>query len=189
MKNISNNVKSLTAIGLMTAIICVLAPFSLAISGLVPISLGTLVIYFMPYILNIKESAFCCLAYIILGAAGLPVFTGFTGGVQKIAGPTGGYMLGYFFVLLCEGIAIKYGKHNKAAQALGMLSGTVFLYLFGTLWLSHLMAISFAQGLAAGVIPFIPGDLCKMALVLTCAPVICRRLQKAGLSTALSVSH
>lgn len=187
MKNVSEKIRNLTAIGMMTAIICVLAPFSLAISGLVPISLGTLVIYFIPYILNIKNSLFCCLAYIILGAAGLPVFTGFTGGMQKIAGPTGGYMLGYFFVLICEGIAIKYFSDSRTFQALGMLLGTAFLYAFGTLWLSHLMGLSFMQGLMAGVIPFIPGDLCKMVLVLIAAPVICRRLQKAGLETALSV--
>ncbi|HWP50776.1 MAG TPA: biotin transporter BioY [Clostridia bacterium] len=173
--------RELTFMGLMTAVLCVLGPLSIPLPGLVPISLGTLVIYFYPYLLGTRKAALCCLLYIALGAVGLPVFTGYTGGVPKMVGPTGGYMLGYFCIILCEGIAIKYFPNNRLIHAAGISLGTVCCYLIGTFWLAYLLGRTFAQALAAGVIPFIPGDIGKATVALLIAPVVRSRLQKAGL--------
>ncbi len=181
--------RELTFMGLMTAIMCALGPLSIPLSGLVPISLGTLVIYFYPYLLGTRRAALCCLIYILLGAVGLPVFTGYSGGLPKLLGPTGGYMLGYFFIILFEGLAIKRLPNNRFLHAAGIALGTVCCYLIGTLWLGHLLGLTFAKALAAGVIPFIPGDIGKAAAVLLIAPMLRARLQKAGLTLHLPGGH
>lgn len=174
--------RELTFMGLMTAIMCALGPLSIPLPGLVPISLGTLVIYFYPYLLGTRRAALCCLLYILLGAIGLPVFSGYSGGLPKLLGPTGGYMLGYFFIIMFEGLAIKHFSANRLIHAAGILFGTACCYLIGTLWLGHLLGLTFAKALAAGVIPFIPGDIGKAAVAIAVAPIIRARLQTAGLT-------
>ena len=174
--------RELTFMGLMTAVMCALGPLSIPLPGLVPISLGTLVIYFYPYLLGTRRAALCCLLYILLGAIGLPVFSGYTGGLQKLFGPTGGYMLGYFLIILFQGLAIRRFPNNRLVHAAGILLGTLGCYLVGTLWLGHLLGRTFVEALAAGVIPFIPGDIGKAAAALIVAPLIRARLQTAGLT-------
>lgn len=183
--------RELTFMGLMTAVMCALGPLSIPLPGLVPLSLGTLVIYFYPYLLGARRAALCCLLYILLGAVGLPVFSGYSGGLQKLFGPTGGYMLGYFLIILFQGLAIRRFPNNRLVHAAGILLGTLGCYLVGTLWLAYLMShasssapnvFPFARALGAGVIPFIPGDIAKAAVALIAAPLIRARLQTAGLT-------
>ena len=89
LTNINTDRKSkvymLTATAAMTAVICVLAPFSIPV-GPVPVSLTTLALYFSVYLLGWKMSSLSCIIYILIGMAGLPVFSGFSGGPGKLAG-------------------------------------------------------------------------------------------------------
>ena len=81
----------MTIISLMTAMICILGPITLAIPiSPVPISFVTLAIYLAVYILGMKKGAISCLLYLLIGFVGLPVFSAFTGGVGQLLGPTGG---------------------------------------------------------------------------------------------------
>lgn len=91
-------------------------------------------------------------------------------------------MLGFFLIILFEGLAIKHFPNNRLIHAAGIILGTACCYFIGTLWLSHLLGLTFAKGLAAGVIPFIPGDIGKAAAALLIAPVLRTRLQTAGLT-------
>ena len=92
-------------IGLMTAVICVLAPFSLNLPfSPVPISLGTLAIYFVISVLGMKSGTLSVVLYILLGLVGLPVFANFTGGAGKLFGPSGGYIIGYSWRLSAAGL-------------------------------------------------------------------------------------
>ena len=105
-KTTKNKTKEITLIALMAAVMCILGPISLAIPiSPVPISLGTLAIYLASYLLGMKRGTISCLIYLLIGIVGLPVFTGFTGGIGKVMGPTGGYMIGYIFLVLCTGLA------------------------------------------------------------------------------------
>ena len=173
--------RELTMIGLMSAAMCVLAPVSIPLPGLVPVSLGLLVVYFYPYLLGTKRAALSCLLYIVLGVVGLPVFSGYTSGLPKLVGPTGGYILGYFIVIFFLGEALRRFPTNRFAHAAGIALGTICLYVIGTLWLAHVTGRTFDQALAAGVIPFIPGDIAKAVAAMVVAPAICSRLRKAGL--------
>ena len=85
---------SLVVTALMAAVTCILAPLSIPI-GPVPISLTNFAIYLSLYVLDWEKGTISYLVYLLIGFAGVPVFSGFTGGVAKLAGPTGGYIIGF----------------------------------------------------------------------------------------------
>ena len=106
-----SKVYQMAACAIMSALLCVLGPNSLPI-GPIPISLTNLVIYLTVYILGAKGSVVSYLIYILLGAIGLPVFSGYQGGVGKIVGPTGGYLVGFIFIALIGGLVIEKTRAN-----------------------------------------------------------------------------
>lgn len=176
------NVKQMTLIGLMTAVICVIAPFSLNIPiSPVPISLGTMAIYFVITVLGMWRGTISVLLYILLGLVGLPVFTNFSGGVGKVLGPTGGYIVGYVFLALIFGFFVEHWKSKIVMNVIGGVLGTIVMYFFGTLWLAYLNHMSFMAALWAGVIPYIPGDIIKLAVSMGIGAQLRKRLVKAGL--------
>lgn len=178
--NMHASVRTLTIMGVMTAVICILAPVALPI-GPVPISLSTFVLYLALYILGTKRTCICCGIYLLIGMAGVPVFAGFSGGVGKLLGPTGGYLIGYLPMILIAGILIDRAVGRKAVEFLAMAAGILVCYLFGTCWLSYQAHMSFQAALFAGVIPFIAGDIIKMILVLIIGPATKIRLSRAHL--------
>lgn len=176
------SVKHLALAGLMAAIICVLAPFSVPIPvSPTPISLGTLAIYFVLTVLGLKLGTVSVVVYILLGLAGLPVFTGFTGGPGKLLGPTGGYIIGYIFMALICGVFIDKWGDKLLPSILGMLLGTAALYLFGSLWLAYQASYTLPQAFMVGTIPYIPGDLAKLALAMSLGRQVRKRLKHANL--------
>lgn len=154
---------NLTLIGLMSAILCILAPFSIAVPGtLVPISMGTFAVYLTSSVLGWKKGTLSVLIYLLLGMMGVPVFAGWTAGVQKLAGPTGGYLIGYLFIALLTGFFAERFSKKMTAYPIGMVLGTIICYFFGTLWLSIQNSIGILETLSIAVIPFLPGDLLKI---------------------------
>lgn len=176
------NTKQIALIGLMTAVICVLGPvsFPLPISP-VPISLGVLGVLLSTYLLGMKWGTVSCTIYLLIGLVGLPVFTGYSGGVGKVLGPTGGYMIGYIFLSLIAGFFIYKWPAKWWMHLAGMVLGAAVMYLFGTLWLGYLMKCSFLEALWLGTIPYIPAELVKIAITLGLGGLIRKRLMKAGL--------
>ena len=151
-----SNTYAMTMIALMTAVTCILAPLSIPI-GPVPISLTNFAIYLSLYLLDWKKGTISYFIYLLLGFAGLPVFSGFTGGVAKLAGPTGGYIVGFIPMAIIAGFVIDHCK-KRWVQLVGMIVGTV------------------SAALAVCVIPFIPADLIKMVLAMSIGPEIRKRL-------------
>ena len=163
--NNDTNIKRFVMIALMSAIISVLSPLSIVIPiSPVPISLATFAIYLTTYILGAKYGTISTLIYILLGMIGLPIFTAFTGGVAKIFGPTGGYIIGYIFLAIIAGVIIETNYDSIGVSFLGMIIGTIVLYLIGTMWLSFVAHMTFKEAILAGVAPFIPGDVVKMII-------------------------
>ena len=89
----SPQIRDLTLTALAAAILCVVSPFTLSI-GPIPLSLCTLFLYLIPYLVGWKRATVATLVYILLGTAGVPVFSNFGAGLAKVAGPTGGYIVG-----------------------------------------------------------------------------------------------
>lgn len=178
-------VYKLCLMALMTALLCVLAPMAVYV-GPVPITLATLAIYFIVYLIGTWAGAGSVCLYILLGAVGVPVFSGFSGGVGKLAGPTGGYLIGYIFMAVIGGVVIEMTKRNIWWTMLGWVAGTVVLYIFGTLWYILVMSlhenfISLSAVLGACVFPFIPGDIAKILVATFLGQEVRKNLVKAHL--------
>ena len=175
----SRKVYFMSVTALMAAVTCVLAPLSIPI-GPVPISLTNLAIYLSLYLLGWKWGSVSYLVYLLIGMVGVPVFSGFTGGVGKLAGATGGYIAGFLPMAVIAGVVIDRCR-NRGLQMAGMIAGTAVCYALGTVWFCYLMDSTPMAALGLCVFPFIPGDLVKMVLAMTVGPMIRRRLAKAGL--------
>ena len=176
--------KSMATTALMTAVICVLGPLSVVLPvSPVPIAVNPLPVYLAAYILGRKQGTISVLLYLLLGVAGLPVFSGYSGGFGKLLGPTGGYLISYIFIALICGWFTEH-FHQRAMQAAGLLLSLLVCYAFGTAWLAHLTDMTFTAALGAAVFPFIPGDILKIVIVLIIGPEIHRRLIQAGVQGA-----
>lgn len=160
--------KALTATALLAAVLCILGPISLSV-GPIPFSLGTLGVYLIAVFLPWKNALAAILVYLLLGMAGLPVFTGFSGGLVKLAGPTGGYLIGYLPCVFIISFATHKRNTEKAhfAQAAGyivsMIIGTLVLYGFGSAWYMISTGSRLLPTLLVCVVPFLPGDALKIA--------------------------
>lgn len=184
--------RRLTLCAVMAAVMCVLAPISIPI-GPVSITGGTLAIYLTVYLLGSVWGAASTLVYLLVGMVGLPVFSNYMGGINRLAGPTGGYLIGYLPMALLAGAVVEFslrkfkdqGSTGTAIalvlQFLGMVAATATLYAFGTAWYCLQAGVELQAALAACVIPFIPCDLIKMAVALVVGVPVRRGLERAGL--------
>ena len=165
------NTKQLIAAALMAALISVLAPLSIPLAGQVPVSLATLAVMLSGALIGSKAGTLSALIYLLLGFIGIPVFAGWTSGAGILFGMTGGYLFGYLPLAFVTGLFYEK-KESPLSLFLGMLAGTVILYVLGTLWFMKYTGMALAASLSACVIPFLPGDLLKMILVVILAPRI-----------------
>ena len=172
--NDKSNLRNMCLVGLMAAVTCVLAPLSIPI-GPVPISLTNLAVYLSLYLLGMRLGVFSYLVYVLLGMAGLPVFSGFTGGLGKLLGPTGGYIVGFIPMGIIGGAAVERFS-NRALHFLALSLGTAVCYALGTAWFCVVMRVGPVAALSQAVFPFIPVDLLKIALAVLIGPVIRSRI-------------
>ena len=122
-------------------------------------------------IIGLMAAVICVLGPLSITIPGTPVpisFTNlaFTGGAAKLAGPTGGYLIGFLFLALISGWFVERSDGNLWISAFGMVLGTIVTYGFGTAWLCVQMNLKFVQGLWIGVIPYLPGDAVKIVIAV-----------------------
>jgi len=130
----------------------------------VPITLQVLFVLLAGVILGERFGTLSMLLYTGAGAIGFPVFAGAVGGISVVLGPTGGYIVGFLVApLIISAIIKKIGK-GIVATSLAMLAGLFVIYLFGVVHLSVFLANGFGTAVKLGVIPFVAGDLVKIAL-------------------------
>ena len=164
---------TMTLVGVMTAVTCILGPLAVPLPiSPVPLSFTNLAVYLTLYVLGMRAGILSYLIYLLLGLAGLPVFSGFTGGPAKLAGPTGGYLIGFIFMAVVAGFFIDRFPKKYYFHIAGMILGTAVCYLFGTVWLCFQMGLSFGAGLMAGVIPYLPGDAAKIIISVIVGPAL-----------------
>lgn len=169
--------KRITTCGLVAALLCILGPLSIPI-GPVPISLTNLVIYLSAFLLCPTDTLWSFLIYFLVGLCGLPVFSGFSAGFSKIMGPTGGYLIGFFFTAILSGLSVKYFPKNKILQFVGLFIATLIAYAFGTAWYIILTATPLFTSFTVCVLPFIPGDLIKIFISVYVGNIIKNRLNR-----------
>lgn len=162
------NTKKIVTISITTALMCVLSPISIPLVGGVPISLATLVVMLVASLIG-YDSVIVVVLYIVFGLMGLPVLSGYSSGASIVFGMTGGYIFGYLLLALVTAIAYKKYE-SKSLRFVGMIIGTALLYVLGTIWFMAYTKMALVPSLMACVIPFIPGDLVKMVVVLLLEP-------------------
>ena len=173
--------QTITRVALATAVICVLGQMSINLPiSPVPISLGILGIFLAVYVNGWLYGTLSCMLYILIGFVGVPVFAGFTSGLTKLAGPTGGYIIGYIPLALIAGFFISKFEKKIPLHILGMVLGTLSCYLLGTLWLMISLKLDFSAALMAGVIPYIPADAVKMAIAVGLGIPVRSGIKKIG---------
>ena len=165
---------------LCAAIIAVLAQILIPLP-LIPITGQTLAIGLVVTILGLKHGTYAVLLYILLGAIGLPVFQGFTGGLGILFGPTGGYIIGFIPTALVIGFYLKKTRltfpHALVANILGML----VTLAFGAVWLKYLAELSWTGALFSGVIPFLIVGVIKAILAAWVGVIVRQRLEQANI--------
>ena len=158
--------KRVARAGIMTALLAVSAQVMLPL-GPVPFTLQTLVLAMVPAVLDPATSVFTVLAYVVLGAVGLPVFAGFNGGIGALAGPTGGFLWGFVLGCALAGALAKVldGRIGAYPRSLACAAVLVLVsYVCGTVQLMALMNLDLAGALAIAVIPFVVPDAVKIAV-------------------------
>ena len=157
-----NKTAEMTRMALMVAMNCVSAyiiiplPFSLS-----PIALQTMIVNLTGYVLNAKQAFMTMLVYLLVGLAGVPVFTGGSAGPGKLFGPTGGYIIGFLFtaVFLAYFRGEKYSFKRYAL--LGCVIGIPLIYVFGVVQLKLITGMGWDKAIMTGALPFIPLDIVK----------------------------
>lgn len=170
---------TMAVVALMTAVVCVLAPFSIPV-GVIPVSLATFGLYLAVWILGGKKATIVCLMYLLIGFVGLPVFSGFTGGPAKLFGPTGGYLIGYLLLTMIAGFFVDKFPGKMKYCLLGYVLGSMACYGTGTLWLAVHLKIGFEAAFVMGVLPFLPGDVIKISLALWLGQIVRHAVIRAG---------
>ena len=171
--------KQMVLIALMTAVTCVLGPLSIPLPfSPVRISLTNFAIFLAIFVLGMKSGTISFIIYLLLGAVGVPVFSSFRGGFQVLAGPTGGYLIGFIFLALIMGFALDHFDRKLVPTIIGMIIGMAVCYAFGTVWLAKLLSLSFKEGLMMGVIPYLPGDAAKIIIAAIVGPKLYGATQK-----------
>ncbi len=168
-----NKTSEMTKMALMVAMNCVSAyiiiplPFSLS-----PIALQTMIVNLTGYVLNVKQAFMTMLVYLLVGLAGVPVFTGGSAGPGKLFGPTGGYLFGF----LLTAVFLAYFKGEKYSfrryALLGCIIGIPLIYLPGVIQLKLLTGMPWDKAIMTGALPFIPLDIVKcLAAAVIAGPI------------------
>ncbi len=145
--------------------ICAVCAF-ISIPAPVPFTLQTLGIFLAAFLLGKRNGTLSVLCYLLLGAVGVPVFSGFRGGLSALLGPTGGFI--FSFPLLCFISAFFFEKfEGKTVKLLGGIIGLCVSYIIGIVWFvwvapSGNMASGFTSAFVAFVLPYIIPDLIKL---------------------------
>ena len=179
MKNQKITTYQMAVTAVMAAVLCVLGPLTVPI-GAIPISLANFVICLTAWLLGPKFGTLSVAVYLCIGLIGVPVFSGYGAGLAKIAGPTGGYLVGYLLLALIGGLFIEKSNGNLVVSGIGLVLGDAACYVLGTAWFVFQMQCELGYALSVCVYPFIALDLAKIVVSCVVGALLRKRLVQAG---------
>lgn len=163
--NTLSHVVGIVWVALLVALICVggmvTVPF-----GPVPFTLQGLFIALAALVLGPSRGAIAVALYIVLGAAGLPVFAGGSSGIGILLGPTGGYFVGYLLLALILGAGGGAEPGPLWRTIILALVAEALLFTCGVIWLMRVLDFDLAKGIAVGMLPFLLPDAIKLAAAI-----------------------
>lgn len=156
-------------IGIFTVLIAICSWISIPMQ--IPFTLQTFAIFLAVAVLGGRRGTLSVVVYVLLGAIGVPVFAGFTGGFGIIMNNTGGYIVGFIFTALAMWLMESLFGRKLWVQAISMILGLFICYAFGTVWfmlvyMRNTGAVGLMTVLGWCVIPFIIPDAIKIVLAL-----------------------
>ncbi len=180
--------KEMTLVSMFTGLTAIGAFISIPL-GEVPITLQTLFVILSGLILGPKLGTLSQIIYIILGLVGVPIFAGFSGGLQTVMKPSFGFIIGFIFAAYIVG-KIAHSENGASTKNIWIASlvGSIVIYLFGLPYMYYMLNIVMAKGLSfdaimkMGCLLFLPGDLLKFIVASIVAIKTIPILNKAGLS-------
>ncbi len=146
----------------------------------VPIVLSNFFALLAGLVLGPRLGAASQVVYVLLGAVGVPVFAGPSGGLQVLLGPTGGYLFGFVFAAAAAG-ALRGSRPDARRAMVAAAVGAVLIYVAGVLWLAFPIGMGLTRAVAVGVLqPFLVGDAVKVVIAGLAAPALLRSLGAQG---------
>ena len=144
----------------------------------VPVTMQTFVVLVIGMAYGWRLGGATVLFYLAQGAMGIPVFAK-GGGLAYFAGPTGGYLLGFLTAAMLMGWLAEQGWSKSPLKTVAAMTlGTATIFVFGVGWLAYLLG--FEKAIAAGLAPFMLGEICKIAIATVFLPTCWRALKKFG---------
>lgn len=166
--------RRMTRCALFGALLCLISPICIPI-GPIPISLAVFAVMLIAQVLPRYEALTVVCLYLVLGALGLPVFAGFSGGVGALLGATGGFIFSYPLLALCAGV---HPGRKGMGVYLGCTLGVLVSYLCGLLWYCYVASPGSLQAaLVACILPFLPIDALKIVLAVWFSKMIKARIK------------
>lgn len=166
----------LVMIALFAAATAILSQIAIPMPSQVPATLQTFAVALCGYCLGAKKGTAAILVYILLGAVGIPVFTGFKGGVACLASFTGGFIYGFLPFAFLSGIS----SGKKAIKILLGISGLAVLHFFGVLHYSLLTSNGFIESFLLVSAPYLLKDLISVILAYFASLAIIKATSKAS---------
>ena len=172
------SVKDMALCAMFAALMAICAWISLHVME-ISFTLQLFAVFLACGLLGGKRGSIACLVYLLLGAVGLPVFTGFKGGLGALLGVTGGYIVGFLAACLIYWLVTALLGEKAWVQLTGMILGLIACYALGSVWFMVVYArnsgaIGFVAVLSKCVFPFLIPDGCKIALAF----LLTRRLKR-----------
>lgn len=176
------SIRRMVLVCLMTALIALGAQMAVPI-GPVPVVLTNLFVLLAGLLLGPRQGTAAVALYLFLGALGLPVFAHFKGGLAHVAGPTGGYLLGFVAAAWIVGL-LTQGRSRRATDVVAVLIGSLTVYALGVPWLKVVTGMSWSKAVSVGLVPFLVGDAVKAAAAVVLAwslrPALIRHMRAAS---------
>ena len=151
-------------ISLCAAVIAIMAQIMIPLPLGVPVTLQTFAIVLSGIILGSKKGVFTVLVYLLLGTVGLPVFHGFTGGIQAFVSPTGGFLLSFPIMAWFSGQSASKFCQSKGQFVINLFAGVSLNLLAGMFIFKFLTDCTLTAAFAACILPFLPTTVIQVVL-------------------------
>lgn len=173
------SVQKLVIVGVFAALLAVLSQISIPMPSGVPITLQTFAVALCAYVLGWKLGAAAVAVYLALGAAGLPVFAGFSGGVGTFLHLTGGYLWGFLLMSVLCGLGAKC--QNRILAIFFGCAGLLLCHLCGAAQFALVSQIGFVEAFALASLPYLLKDVISVGLAYFLAQAVLSALRRAKL--------
>ncbi len=182
--NRDNRARDMAHVAVFAALIAALTlvPGVPLIGSSVPFTLQTLGVTLAGAVLGPRKGALAVLVYLAMIAVGLPVASGYKGGLGVLTGPTGGYLVGFVLAAAVVGflsrVVLRRASGAKATGGLllACLAGIPVVYAVGVPWLAAFAGMPFSRALQVGALVFLIGDVIKAAIAAVVTSTVARAL-------------